>query len=289
MKIKNEIKKILTIVSPTLETKVAFRSSFGKKLNLKNPKDINEKILWLKLNTYNNNELVTNCIDKYRIREYLKQKGLEELLPKLYGVYDSVEEIEWDKLPKSYVVKCNHGCGYNILVPDSKKLDINQAIINLKKWIKEDYWKIGGEIQYKYINKKIIIEEYLGDVKNYKFYCFNGIPKVMYVSTNEWIENNCEKDKYIDYFDMEFKHINCKLKGHENYDGIIEKPVNFEEMKKVSAILSKDFPFVRVDLYDVNGKVYISELTFVPTAGFMHLNPNNVVEEWGTWLKLNNE
>ena len=102
-KIKDIIKRILTIISPKMETKISFRISFKKKLNLKNPKDLNEKILWLKLNLYNNNETVTKCIDKFKIREYLKEKNLERLLPKLYGVYDTPEEIDWKNLPKSFV------------------------------------------------------------------------------------------------------------------------------------------------------------------------------------------
>lgn len=287
-KVKDLIKRGLTIISPKLETQIGFKISFKKKLDLKNPKDLNEKILWLKLNLYNNNDIVTNCIDKFKIREYLKKKNLENLLPKLYAVYNKPEEIIWDKLPNSYVVKCNHGCGYNIIVPDAKKLNKEKAVKQLTKWLKEDYWKKSAEIQYKYIKKKIIIEEYLGDVKNYKFYCFNGEPKLLYISTNETLNGEVlEKDKYIDYFDMDFKHIDCQLKEHPNNDKEkIDMPKCFEEMKTISRKLSEDFPFVRVDLYDVNGKVYISELTFIPTGGYMHITPSHLIDEWGSWLKL---
>lgn len=287
-KIKDIIKRILTIISPKMETKISFRISFKKKLNLKNPKDLNEKILWLKLNLYNNNETVTKCIDKFKIREYLKEKNLERLLPKLYGVYDTPEEIDWKNLPKSFVIKCNHGCGYNIIVADSSNFNKEEAIKNLNKWLKEDYWKKSAEIQYKYIKKKIIIEEYLGEVKNYKFYCFNGEPKVLYVSSNEVLNGKViEKDKYIDYFDMNFRRIDCQLKEHpNNKKDKFEKPRCFEEMKEISKELSKDFPFVRVDLYDVNGKVIIGELTFVPTGGYMHIKPKHLIDEWGRWLDL---
>ena len=284
-KIKNLIKRIIVPISPTLDTKLSYRSAFKKKLDLKNPKTINEKILYLKLNDYYNNDLVTECEDKYAIRNYLKRKKMEYLLPVLYGVYDNPKDINWEKMPNSFVIKCNHGCGYNIIVKDKRKLDISMAQKKLEKWIKEDWWK-RGEIQYKYIKKKIIAEEYLGDVKTYKFYCFNGNPKVMYVSSNEWKDGVCYKDKYLDYFDMNFNHLDYNLKGHENNPNNIERPINFEEMVRIAKKLSEDFPFVRVDLYDSNGKVYISELTFCPTNGFMRLEPENLEEEWGEWLRL---
>lgn len=284
-KIKNLIKRIIVPISPTLDTKLSYRSAFKKKLDLKNPKTINEKILYLKLNDYYNNDLVTECEDKYAIRNYLKRKKMEYLLPVLYGVYDNPKDINWEKMPNSFVIKCNHGCGYNIIVKDKKKLDISMAQKKLEKWIKEDWWK-RGEIQYKYIKKKIIAEEYLGDVKTYKFYCFNGNPKVMYVSSNEWKDGVCYKDKYLDYFDMNFNHLDYNLKGHENNPNNIERPINFGEMVRIAKKLSEDFPFVRVDLYDSNGKVYISELTFCPTNGFMRLEPENLEKEWGEWLKL---
>lgn len=284
-KIRNVIKRMIVPISPTLDTKLAYRSAFKKKLNLKDPKTINEKILYLKLNDYYKNDLITECADKYAIRSYLKRKNMEFLLPKLYGVYDNANDIIWGKLPNSFVVKCNHGCGYNIIVKDKLKLNIEEARKQLNKWMKDDWWK-RGEVQYKFIKKKIIIEEYLGDIETYKFYCFNGIPKVMYVSSNEWKDGVCYKDEYLDYFDMNFNHLNCLLKGHKNNPNKIKKPSNFEEMIEISKKLSKDFPFVRVDLYDVNGKIYISELTFCPTNGFMRLEPEYVAEEWGDWLKL---
>lgn len=284
-KIKNEVKKILVPLFPALDTRIAYRSAFHKKINLKNPQNFNEKILFLKLNDYYNNPIVTQCSDKYAIRKYLYKKNMNYLLPVLYGVYEKVSEIEWGKLPNSFVIKCNHGCGYNIIVKNKKELNIENACQTLKKWLKEDYWK-KGEVQYKFIKKKIIIEEYLGDVETYKFYCFNGKPKVMYVSSNEWKKGICYKDKFIDFFDMDFNHIDCVLKGHTNSPYYIQKPKNFKEMVEVSKILSEDFPFVRVDLYDVKERVYISELTFCPTNGFMQLEPEYLEEEWGNWLKL---
>lgn len=286
---KKKIKKFLTIISPKLETKINYRISFGKKLDLKNPKTINEKILWLKLNTYNNNDIITKCVDKYRVREYIKEKKLNIKVPKLIGVYNSASEIDWNSLPNSFVIKCNHGCGFNIIVHDKKRINISDSIKLLNKWMKTDYWKIAAEIQYKKIEKKIIIEEFLGDVKTYKFYCFNGVPKVMYIGNNEWKNGTCPEDKYIDYFDMSFNHIDCRLGNHPNYPGKIKKPSSFNNMIKLSKELSKDFPFVRIDLYEVDGENYLSEFTFVPTAGYMKIEPSTYLDEWGAWLKLDNK
>lgn len=263
-----------------------YRSNFGQNPDLKNPHNINEKIQYLKLNTYYNNPIITMCVDKYRIREYLIQKKLTNLLPELYGVYRSPEEILFDELPQSFVIKCNHGCGFNILCSDKSRLDIENSRRLLQKWMKHDYWKEYGEIQYKFVEKRIIIEEFLGnEISTYKFYCFNGEPKALYISSSD---ENGKQDFYIDYFDMDWNHMDVQLLGHEHHPDYesIAKPDNFEELKRVAHELSKEFPFVRVDLYDVHGKIYISELTFVPTGGFMRLAPEGTVEEWGNWLEL---
>ena len=271
---------------PVYLTKKIYRSNFGVNPDLHHPITINEKIQYLKLNTYYNNPTITKCCDKYGIRAYLAERGMKNLLPELYGVYEVPEEIPFEKLPRSFVIKCNHGCGFNILCPDKEKLDIENSKKMLKKWMKQDYWKEYGETQYKYIKKKIIVEQFLGDeISTYKFYCFNGEPKVLYISSSD---ENGKQDFYIDYFDMDWKHMDVQLSGHEHHPDYksIVKPHNFDEMKHTAYELCKEFPFVRVDLYDVSGRIYISELTFVPTGGFMRLMPEKVLEEWGSWLDL---
>ena len=273
-------KRVLTAISPKLETTFNYRYSTGRWLNWTNPQDINAKVNWLKINRYYKNELVTLCVDKWRVREYLASKGLQDIAPELVGAYDSVEEIDWDILPQRFALKCNHGCDMNLLVKDKSKLDIEGAKQKIKGWMKKDYWR-EGEIQYRYIKKKIIIEQHLGDgekLKTYKFFCFNGQPKVMYVSL--------EEDKYIDYYDMDFNKLPYSLPGHEHYPRDIDRPALLNRMIDIATVLSKDFPFVRVDLYDSDGEVYFSELTFVPTGGYMKINPSSVLEEWGQWLDL---
>ena len=271
---------------PEKQSKKIFFYTFGRELDLEDPQSFNEKLQYLKLRRYYHNPLITQCVDKYRIREYMQAKGREELLPGLYAVCDRPQDIPWDSLPERFVIKCNHGSAYNILCRDKAALDRSDACARLKKWLKEDYWKRFAEVQYRDVKKKIIVEEYLGDdINTYKFYCFNGVPRVLYISSNG---ENGEYDKYYDYFDMDWKHIDLRLHGHENRPdhADIPKPASFEEMKKLAEEFSADFPFVRVDLYNIDGKIYISELTFIPTGGIMVLDPPSTDYDWGKWLKL---
>lgn len=277
---KKIIKYILTIISPKLEATLNYRWTCGEWLNWKEPQDINAKLQWLKVNTYYKNEEVTNCIDKFEIRNWLKTHDFGWLCPQLYGVYNNALEIDWEKLPEQCAIKCNHSCGANIIISNKANIDKKDAIRKLNRWLKEDYWKT-GEVQYRFIKKKIIIEEYLGagdDLKTFKFFCFNGNPKVLYISM--------EEDKYINYYDMDFNMLPYRLSGHANYPYPISRPENFDELVRIAREISSFFPFVRVDLYDSYGTIYISELTFIPTAGFMQIDPPSVLKEWGEWLNI---
>lgn len=282
-----KIKKVLSTISPNFTTRLMFLYNFKKPLNLRNPKDINEKLQYLKLKTYYNNPIITQCVDKSQVRNYLEKKGMSDLSAELYaGPFENAEDIlsVWDKLPQKFVIKCNHGCGYNILVTEKDVEDKNRIVGQLKVWLKEDFWKVYCEPQYRFVPKRVIIEEYLADdIKTYKFYCFNGVPKISYISSNG---ENGEKDLYLDYFDMDWVHQDISLDGHQHSKNDIPKPLNFDGMVKIAEQLSADFPFVRVDLYNVDGKIYFSELTFIPTGGNMKLKPKSILDEWGSWLKL---
>lgn len=264
--------------------RLSYKNVFGKELDLENPQTINEKLQYLKLNDYRHNPDVSLCADKYRIREYVTSRGMGGLFPELYAVYDSPTDIDWDTLPDQFAMKCNHGCGYNILCSDKSRLDVNQAAGQMKKWFRTDYWRKFGEIHYRPIEKKIIVEEYLGsEIATYKFYCFHGEPKLLYISYNG---EDGEKDKYVTYYDLDLKELPYELMPHERKHGDIEKPENFAVMEEYAQKLSREFPFVRVDLYNVRGRIYLSELTFFPTGGFMRLKPQGSDMEWGNWLKL---
>lgn len=274
MDIKRQIKIVISTISPSLITKIMYRANFKKSINLKRPSNICEKMLWLKLHTYYNNPVITMCVDKYRVREYIEKKQCPELLNNLIGVWDDVDDIEWEKLPKKFVLKCNHGCKYNLICTDKSKLNIEETKEKLKKWLAEDFWKLFGEVNYKYVPKKIICEDYLNDglglsLRDYKFFCINGKPEVMEVCMNRQ-ENSGHPDEY--FFDMEYnyqppqKHNSCLKDGSGGK--LPDKPKSFELMKSYAERLSKDFPFVRVDFYEIDSKPIFSELTFTSSAGY---------------------
>ena len=274
--------------NPKLSTKLLYNKNFGVRLRLDEPHNLNEKLQKLKLFNYYNNPSITNCVDKYAVRKELSLKGMEHILPKLYGVYDDASQIDFEKLPDSFVIKCNHGCGYNVICKDKTKLNIQETKDLLNAWMMKDYWKDACEYQYRFIKKKIVVEEFLNglngdDVITYKFYCFNGKPKVVYVS---FMGEDGEQDKYIDYFDMDFNHLNIALKGHGNYPGKVKKSARFEEMREVAGKLAAPFPFVRIDLYEAENGIYFSEFTFIPTGGLMAFEPMSVLDEWGEWLVI---
>ena len=285
------MKGVLCMISPKLTTKLMFYYNFKKKLNLEEPKDINEKLQWLKLNTYYNNPIITQCVDKLRVRDYLDERGFGSILPKLIGGgYIDAEEVRkhWNEYPGSFVIKCNHGCGYNILVKNKASENINDIVYQLNEWMDEAFWKIYCETQYRFVPHNILVEEYLGDdIKTYKFYCFNGEPRVCYVSSNgESVDGKQGvKDLYLDYFDLDWNWLDITLYPHLHKQEI-ERPKNFEGMKDIARELSKPFPFVRVDLYNIDGEIKFSELTFIPTGGNMKLKPEKTIDEWGEWLKL---
>lgn len=259
-------RKCLSIVSPTLATKYFYNRSAGKPLNLKNPRDFREKLQWLKLNTYYNNSIITQCADKVAVREYVIEKGFGDILNDVIGVYSSFDEIDWDTLPNKFALKCNHGCGYNLICDDKSKLDIENVRTTVNDWMKEKYWQKYAEVNYKFIKPMILIEKYLdtdqGFLPNdYKFYCFNGEPLCVLVMVGRNQETNAA------FMDMNYELITLNYKySIENFE-VPARPECFDRMIKIAKELSKEFPFVRVDLYDNNGKVVFGELTFTPAGG----------------------
>lgn len=281
---KRIIKKILYKISPLLFCKISYYKYMGKKLDLEHPKDFNEKLQYLKFHQYYNNEKVTNCIDKYLVKEILEKKGMGDMVAGLYGVYDSVDEIPWQELPQSFVIKCNHGCGMNILCPDREKLDIKAAKKLLDTWMHTNYAQVYGEVQYQFIKRKILIEQMLDlDMPTYKFYCFHGKVEFLYRSSTG---KTGILDEYLDFFDKNWKWLDIRLDGHIHSMPKPEKPKNFEKMIEISEGLSAEFPFVRVDLYSDGEKIYFSELTFIPTGGFMKIQPMSYLDEWGRLLEI---
>lgn len=283
-KIIRYLRKGLCSVSPILANKVMYRILMKRRLDLKNPQTFNEKINWLKLYKYPNDLLVIKCSDKYMVRKYVESKGLANILNELYGVYESAEEIQWEKLPKEFVIKCNHGCGYNIICDNKEKLDISESNRLIKNWMNEDFGKVSCEPHYSKIERKIICEKYLGkNILDYKFFCFNGKPEFLYISRAIAGSHHGLK---ADFFNLDGTKMPFRRIDHESFDVVPSMMENFEAAKKICEILSKDFSFVRVDLFEVDDKIYFSELTFTPCTGMMPLEPKQYDKLLGDLIKM---
>lgn len=288
MNIKKEslrvARKIVSKMHIILSTKIMYRAYMHKKLNLDSPITYNEKLCWLKLFYYPKNPTIIQCADKYRVRDYIRQKGYEDLLVPLCGVWDSVREIDWKALPDQFVLKCNHGSAYNIICNDKSSFDEKTAEKKLRKWMKEDFSLVTGEPHYHSIPRKIICESFIGEeIIDYKFFCFHGIPKFYYVA--EVPDGDFHKMRcsfvYTDGKKAEF----CR-RDHKQLKVLPAIPENLSEMLEIAENLSKDFIFVRVDLMLVKNRLYFSELTFTPSAGIMPLEPEGTDEKIGEWLDL---
>ena len=240
-----------------------FLKKNNKIYNESNIITIEDKLNWLAINDVN--ELKGNCSDKILLHEYSKKKLGKDICNKILKIYDNEEQINFDELPKQFVIKTNHGSGFNIIVDNKTNLNINNTKKSLSEWMKKDYGKIGAEFHYSFIKKKIFVEEYIGsNLKNYKFLCYNGNPKYVYVSIKE-------KDiKFRNFYDMNWNYLNfsCLSKPHPTYN--YSKPKLFELMKKYAQKLSSDFKFVRVDLYELKNEVRLGELTFIPMNSFFY-------------------
>lgn len=248
-----------------------------KKVDLKNPKTFNEKIQWLKLHDYPNNDLVIQGADKYRVRKYVEEKGLKNILVPMIADWDNPEKINWEELPDKFVLKCNHGCAYNILCADKKSFDKEDAIKKIKKWMKEDFGAFNIETHYSKIVPHITCEEYLGEcIIDYKFFCFNGEPKYIYVSSDLVHDRQAQ----IGFFYLDGTKMPLIRDDYAPMD-IEELPPFFENMKKDAEVLCEDFPFVRVDFFVANNTYYFAELTFTPSGGMMPFNPDKYDLEWG--------
>lgn len=263
--------------------KLYSRIILSKRVDLKHPLTFNEKIQWLKIHYFPKNPLVIKCADKLMVREYISDKGLGKRLVPLIGAWERAEDIEWDKLPSRFVLKCNHGCAYNILCPDKNAFNRDAAIKKLKKWMKEDFGEYNIELHYSKIKPHMITcEEYLGDtIIDYKFFCFNGQPKYIYVSS-DLIH---DRQAHIGFFYLDGKKIPLIRNDYAPLD-IDEFPSFFDEMKRDAEILCQDFPFVRVDFFLANNTYYFAELTFTPSAGMMPFNPDSFDLEWGQQLDI---
>lgn len=273
MNISRLFKQFLTVISPRLNTEIVYFFKFKKRINLNEPKTLDEKIQWLKLNVYNKNPLITQCADKYAVRDYVKSCGCSEILNDLYGVYDSVDEIKWDELPDKFVIKWNFGCGQNLICFDKSKLDIEKAKKQLRNWYKlhNTFYLPYSEMQYKGIKPKLICERFIepdsGTLPvDYKLYCFNGVSDCVLVCAGR--DNEGHHAKYY-FFDRDWNLRRYNNAGKQaSADFTLPQPENYKKLFEYADKLSKPFPFVRADFYMERGNVIFGELTFTPCGGF---------------------
>lgn len=262
-----------------------YKSSFGRKPNLKEPKTFTEKLQWMKL--YYHDPLYTELVDKHLVKKHIADKIGEEYIIPTLGVWERFDDIDFDSLPDQFVLKCNHDSGGLIVCRDKATLDIAAARRKINKCLKRNFYWHCREWVYKDIKPLIIAEKYMEDPKtselrDYKFFSFDGEVKALFIASDR--QTPGEETKF-DFFDAEFNHLPF-TNGHPNAKILPEKPECFEQMKELAAKLSKGFPQVRVDFYEVNGKVYFGEMTFAHWSGLKPFDP----EEWdltfGQWMQL---
>lgn len=256
-----------------------FKVCMGKELNLVEPKTFNEKLQWLKLN--NRNPDYTNFVDKYLVKDIVSKKiGSEYIIPTI-GVWSNETEIKFKDLPNEFVLKCTHDSGGVIVCTDKQKFDIESAKKQLRMSLRRDFYLKGREWPYKNVTRRIIAEKYMGkDMNDYKFMCFDGKVRCSFVCT----ERNSNGLK-VTFFDNDWNKLPFERHYPKSEKKII-RPRNFDKMIELAEILSKDIPFVRVDFYEVDGKVYFGELTFFPGNGFEEFSPETADYELGNWINL---
>jgi len=271
--------------TPEKTIKKRYKKRLGKKVDLTEQIVFNDKIQWLKLNWYD--PFATICADKYKVRDVIKQTVGEKYLNEQIAVFENVNEIDIEKLHKSFVLKGTHGSGFNIVCRDKTKMKWDLEFRKMKRWLSNKYYLKNGEWVYKDIKPRIICEKYMDDenqhdgLTDYKFYCFHGEPMYCQVIKDR------EAEGTIDFFDMNWNHMEFTgLQKLPHSKEKIEKPLKLNEMYNIAEKLSKRFPFVRVDFYYVNNKVYFGEITFFPRSGFGDFQPEEWNERIGALIKL---
>lgn len=262
-----------------------FKKRLGREVDLKNPTKYNDKLQWLKL--FWRDPLATKCADKYEVREYVKGKIGEKYLNELYGVYESVDEIDLNKLPKSFVLKGTHGSGFNIICRDKNYIDWDKAKRKMKYWLNTNYYLLNREWVYKDIKPRIICEKYIEqddseELRDYRFFCFNGIPKFITVDISITDKSKTRRNLY----NLDWKLMDEEITYPKELNFEIPKPQKLDEMIELSKKLSSPFPHARVDFYYIKDKIIFGEITFFHQSGMGEIRPLEFEEVMGGWLKL---
>ena len=278
------VRRVLSrlIRNDELYIKLRYFSGMKKFPDLQHPRTYNEKLQWLKLNDKHTE--YTRLVDKYAVKEYIEKLNWGGKTIPTLGVWDRFDDIDFAQLPNQFVLKTTHDSGGIVIVKDKGKMDMQKARKKLEKSLQRKYFLMSREYPYKDVKPRIIAEKFMVDesgteLKDYKFFCFNGEVKFLFVATDRPF------DTRFDFFDADFNHLPFK-QGHPWAKKEIKKPANFEEMKRAAAALSKGMPHVRVDLYNINGEIYFGKLTFFHFSGVVPFEPAEWDEKIGDYLKL---
>lgn len=278
---------LLNFLSDRTNIACMYYASFGKHLNLKTPASFNEKMQWLKL--YDRNPLYTRLVDKQAVKEYVSEIiGAQYVIP-TYGVWDHFDDIDFDLLPKQFVLKTTHdGGGAGVIIcTDKKELDTEDAKHRLNASLARDVYKNLREWPYKNVPHRILAEQLLLNdgrpLQDYKIHCFNGEPKIILVCKDRYETTGLTED----FYDYNWNHIPVRRPKHPNANDPIEAPEELAQMLDLSRRLSAGIPFVRTDFYLVNHQIYFGEMTFYPTSGYTAFVPDKYDDVFGSWIDLN--
>lgn len=276
------IPALLAKISDRYSIEQIWKRNMDYPLDLRNPQTFNEKLQWLKL--HDHNQLYHTLVDKYEVKKWVSERIGDEYVPQTFAVYNSPKEIDFASLPNKFVLKCTHNSGGFVICRDKNSLNIQDTLNILSQGMTcKDYYKGSREWAYKGVKPRIIAEELLEDntfpeLVNYKFWCFNGEPRIMYITVKT-------DDIWENFYDMDFQPVDINH-GFRKYEGLIDKPATFEQMKEIARKLSQGIPHVRVDLYQIKGKPKFSELTFYDWAGFRPFSTYEWDLKLGSWLQL---
>lgn len=277
-------KFLIRYIPDSIWIRLQFRRKFGRWPNLKNPRTFSEKIQWLKL--HDRNPLYSKLVDKYEVKRIVAKKIGEEYIIPTLGVWDEFDDIDFEKLPRQFVLKCTHDSGGLVVVKDKLKMDVKTARKVINRCLKMNYYWALREWPYKNVKPRIIAEQYMEDesgyeLKDYKVFCFNGTPRALFIATDRG-----KHETKFDFFDADLNHLPMKQHYPNNPNIKIPDPEGVKKMFELAKILTKEFKHCRADFYDVNGKIYFGELTFSHFSGMQPMEPMEWDEKFGSWLNL---